>query len=267
MGHADFQLASGGVIGRDHRQTFRNYQDASLVQRTDQYSLAIVADGCGSGKHSEIGATIGVKLLAVSVDHEFARYGAARFNWPRVQRRVLTRLDLIAEWQGGNYRQTVEDAFLFTLNGVLITDEKAIFFALGDGLIVVNDETLHLGPFPGNMPPYMGYGLIPDHLNIDPDSIWLRPVLEKPLAEVDHFLLGTDGMEDFIAAADKTLPGMSALCGEISQFWTGDRYFVGNPDLISRRLRMVARDWPKREPTPGLLSDDTTLIVGRRQPE
>lgn len=266
MGHADFQLASGGVIGRDHRQTFRNYQDARLVLRTARYSLAIVADGCGSGEHSEVGAATGVKLVAESVDHELATRGMSRFSWSRVQRRVLTRLDLFADWLGGNYRQTVENYLLFTINGILLTDELAIFFALGDGIVVVNDQVRNLGPFPGNMPPYLGYALISDRLNIDPAMIQLRPIQEKPLSEVDHFLLGSDGIGDFIAAADKTLPGLSTHCGEISQFWTQDRFFTGNPDLISRTLRLAGRDWPKRDPVPGLLPDDTTLVVGRRQP-
>jgi len=267
MTHTDFQLAGGGVVGRDHRQASRNYQDAWLVRQTDRYALAILADGCGSGEYSEVGATIGVRLLAESIDHEFAVRGNAPFSWSRVQRRTLTKLDLFTDWLGGSYRQTVESHFLFTVNGALLTDEQAIFFALGDGIIIVNDETLELGPFPGNMPPYLGYGLLLDRLKIDPETVTLRPVREMPLSEVDHFLLGSDGTSDLIAAADKSLPGLSKLCGDISQFWTDDRYFSGNPDLVSRALRLVGRDWPKRDPIPGLLRDDTTIIVGRRRPE
>jgi hypothetical protein len=26
---------------------------------------------------------------------------------------------------------------------------------------------------------------------------------------------------------------------------------------------MIGRDWPRRDPEPGLLPDDTTMIVGR----
>ena len=266
MSHANYQLAGGGVIGREHRQTFKNYQDAWTVMRAEHFSLAIVADGCGSGGHSEIGAKLGTKWLAEEIRDEFTMRGSAGFSWPCVQREVLARLDGLAASLGGNYRQMVEEYLLFTVNGVLLTDEQAIFFALGDGIIIVNDQTLELGPFPGNMPPYLGYGLLSNRLKIDSETVVLRPVLEMPLSEVDHFLLGTDGASDLIAAAGKPLPGLPEQCGEITQFWT-DRYFKGNPDLVSRRLRLMARDFPVRDPVPGLLHDDTTIVVGRHQPE
>lgn len=266
MGHADFQLANGGVIGRDHRQTSKNYQDASLVERAEHYSLAIVADGCGSGVHSEIGAGIGVRLLAAALRTELDMSGNDTVNWARVQRQVLAKVGSLVVDMGGHFRRTVEEYFLFTVNGVLLTDQTATFFALGDGVIIVNDTEQSLGPFPGNMPPYLGYGLLPNELRIDPESVVLQPVLEKPLHEVDHFLLGSDGVADFITAADKPLPGQSTICGPISQFWVNDRYFGSNPELVSRQLRLAGRDWPRREPQPGLLPDDTTFVVGRQPP-
>jgi hypothetical protein len=57
----------------------------------------------------------------------------------------------------------------------------------------------------------------------------------------------------------------------LSQFWTGDDWFA-NPDLLRRRLCLAARacsrpNWEDRrlQRFPGLLPDDTTLIVIRRR--
>ncbi|MDO8622315.1 MAG: protein phosphatase 2C domain-containing protein, partial [bacterium] len=54
----------------------------------------------------------------------------------------------------------------------------------------------------------------------------------------------------------------------IDQFWTDDRYFR-NPDMVRRRLTLVNREAVRAENgmlarTPGLLPDDTTLVVIRR---
>jgi hypothetical protein len=58
---------------------------------------------------------------------------------------------------------------------------------------------------------------------------------------------------------------LSDVVGPLDQFYRQDRYFA-NPELISRRLKLISRDWPMSNPQPGLLHDDTTLIVGRRTP-
>jgi hypothetical protein len=59
--------------------------------------------------------------------------------------------------------------------------------------------------------------------------------------------------------------------GPLSQFWTDDRYFA-NPDALRRRLTLINResvraDFESRRlvRTPGLLPDDTTVVVLRRR--
>jgi hypothetical protein len=268
LSHADFELATGSVIGRDHRLVQKNYQDGTCVIRRAECTIAVVTDGCGSSKHSEVGAQIGARIVAENISKEISTNGG-NVNWRRVRFNTLVTLDMLAKQMGGRYQQTVMDYFLFTIVGVLLTDEQAVFFALGDGMVVINGVEMFLGDFPDNAPPYIGYGLIGDILRVpEMEHVPIGVVAELDLAELDHFLIGSDGVEDLIDSYELNKPGTKQPVGGIEQFWTEDVVFA-NPELINRRLKLIARDWPKQNPDPGLLPDDTTLVVGRRkqQPE
>ncbi len=259
----NFKLAGGSMVGRDHRVIGRNNQDAWTILEYPDLTIAIVADGCSSGSKTEVGAELGVRLVAEQIARQ---YGSSRkIDWQKTQQHVISQLDILALNLGGDYRRLVEDLFLFTLVGVVLTADQAIFFACGDGIVVVNESRLQLGPFPGNMPPYIAYGLLGNELKIDPREVRMAPVLEIELVDLDSFLIGTDGVMDFISVEDRAMPGLTKLVGPIDQFWLDDRYFGGNPDLVSRQLRLVGRDYPAHNPVHGLLGDDTTLIVGRRE--
>lgn len=266
MEPTDFQLASGSVIGRDHRLVNRNCQDGVYVIDSGPRRVAVITDGCGSGRHSEVGAKLGAQMLAESIYQASGYHTDLWVNWQRVRMHVLSNLDVLARQMGGNYRRTVEEFFLFTVVGVVMAGDKAAFFALGDGVIAINGEVVDLGPFPGNAPPYLGYGLIGDSLQ--DRSLGDQPftiIRQLPLAELEHFLIGTDGVIDLIAQAGHNQPGSTQPVGGIEQFWTQDSMFA-NPELVSRRLKLIARDWPRHNPEPGRLPDDTTIVVGRRVP-
>ncbi len=84
-------------------------------------------------------------------------------------------------------------------------------------------------------------------------------------------MVGTDGVTDLIDHSDKCLPGKPVKLGDISQFWTDDRYY-SNPEITNRLLRLANTSKVRFDPVtgdrtniPGILPDDTTLIVGRRR--
>ena len=258
-----FRLAAGSVIGRDHRHVGRNNQDALAIHQSEPLTIAIVADGCSSGKYSEVGAHLGVRLLAENLREQHALRGT--INWDTAMRQVLARLDILASSMGGSYRTTVEDYFLFTLVGVVIDAQSAQFFQLGDGTVYLNGTHVRLGPFPNNAPPYLGYGLLEGRVDVDPELIRLQSWEPIPVTDLSHFLIGSDGVDDLRARADDRMPGMAECVGPVAQFWEDDRYFSGNPVLVSRRLSLIGRDWPRTNPELGLLGDDTTIVVGRRE--
>jgi len=51
-----FEYASGSIIGRNHVLAGKNNQDAYHISVNERFIAVVVCDGCGSGKHSEVGA-------------------------------------------------------------------------------------------------------------------------------------------------------------------------------------------------------------------
>ena len=313
-----FALAGGSIIGKEHRRDGKPNQDAYYLRATSALLIALVADGCGDPRspHSQVGAALGVRLLAERIARqvESADYSvrtttdaglrggaaepvqsssrvvdgadpsvgvvdvasaAALANgafWQRVRRDVLAELRVLARRMGGSLAEVVRDYFLFTILGAVITPRQAVFFSLGDGVLCVNDELIVLGPYPGNAPPYLAYGLLDGALTTPRrDALAFQVQRALPTADLRSFLLGTDGVGELLRCAEQPLPGRTELLGPLSQFWREDRYFA-NPHAVSRRLAVVNQerqqpDWAARRVVRqhGLLADDTTVVVGRRR--
>lgn len=273
---SSFQLAGGSVAGRDHRGRGgvpRNCQDAYHLHGGLTAHVVMVADGCGSGKSSEVGAEIGTRMGATFLCQYLERGLPANGQMlERVRQDLIGHLRVVARNMGSSLSEVVNRYFLFTLLGAIITEETAIFFAIGDGVIVVNGEIRVLEPEAGNQPIYLGYALTGSSLTDEnPDKLRFQIVKQLPTAELQHFLVGTDGVSDAITNASRNIPGTNQPFGPISQFWEGDQFF-SNPVAITRRLNLMARDWPQKVVPEsgrqvvdsGLLPDDTTFVVGRR---
>jgi len=261
---SNFQYAGGSWIGRKHRIEGRNNQDSWTIVETDGLMIGVIADGCSTTAHSELGSRLGANIVAESVRFAYGS-GQRPINWQRLQLHILAQLDSIVTSMGGDYLQTVQDHFFFTFVGCIIDRTQAIFFAFGDGSIVINGVVHALGPFPNNAPPYLGYCLLGDAVNMDPELLVLRPVIKFPdVSELNSFMLASDGIDDLIISRDLLRPGLKVPVGPIDQFWTDDICF-SNKIEVTRRLKLISRDFPEKNPEFGHLSDDTTLIVGRRR--
>jgi hypothetical protein len=132
-----------------------------------------------------------------------------------------------------------------------------VVFAAGDGIAAIDGELYQLGPFPGNAPPYLGYGLI-DGAHAPGFTI----VRRFAAASVRHVLIGTDG-----AAALAEIEGGRML----RELWENDRHFE-NRDALRRTLALHNREearpiWAERrfERRRGLFEDDATVVVVRRR--
>ncbi len=252
-----FELAGGSTIGRDHRLVPKNNQDAWYIATNGYVTAAVVCDGCGSSPNSEIGAWLGVRLITAALLRAADR-GQGVWGFDRVRDDVIASLRVLV-LNMGNLRSTVEDYFLFTVVGVVLTSYSARFFSAGDGMMTFNDHPpTDLGPFPENKPPYVGYGLLGDEVKFNVN-------FTVPLDGLEHFMIGCDGANQLVqlCGQNRKLPGLSKEIGPLSQFWEDDAIFA-NPAMISRRLKLVSRDWPPKDPEHGLLADDTTIVVGRR---
>lgn len=265
-----FELAGGSIVGREHLRVGKNNQDAYFWSVAESGVVAAVCDGCGSGIHSEVGAKLGARIVTETIEHALKEELnlADDAVWQTIQQTMLAQLQVLAGQLGGDRTQTIRDYFLFTIAGVAITPVFTTVFALGDGVIAVNDQMMQLGPFANNAPPYLGYGLLQEKFS---KSLQLKPLRVLPTSQVQSLLIGSDGISDLIKVAAHSLPGRSDLVGDIAQFWQDDRFFR-NPDQVRRRLALMNRDKTTFDQPlqqclrqPGLLPDDTTLIVIRRK--
>ncbi len=270
-----FAVAGGSIAGRGHLAAGRNNQDAWATARSEHCLAAVVCDGCSSGQHSEVGAQLGARLIADAIARRYQPASAIDDLLENVRQQVAALLaslatalaaprdaagDQLAGGRAPGWRDVVTEHFLFTAVGVVVTSEVAQCFALGDGLVVLNGERWQLGPYANNEPPYLGYCLLGAGGNLDLRAgprFELGPAL--PTSELRHALIGTDGAIDLEQAAERVLDDESgAAVGPLAQFWS-DPLFVRNRDAIRRRLSVL-----NRPGHPGLLPDDTTLVLLRR---
>lgn len=297
-------IAYGSVVGKDHISTGkvlvgRNNQDAYVVRitsspgRLNDVTVGIVCDGCGSGDHSEVGAWICAKTLAVMIANGVKQ-------WPgeltqrdvthlleRCRRDLLATIRLQAGSFGGSLSWTINHFFLFTVVGVLWTRQVVCIFSIGDGVYCISPspqgggveylgeyEYVSLGPFPNNSPPYLAYDLVDS--SIDPVLLRFKIDYFLEADSVNMVLLGSDGADDLYRATgafdgkQAMIPGGKHEVGPFEQFWTDNRYFT-NQVALSRRLRQmnsevvrVDKQTARKITYPRLLPDDTTLVVVRR---
>lgn len=275
-----FEIAGGSIIGTHHYRSKKNNQDSYYWVANDDAIVAFVCDGCGSHPHSEVGAKIGVRLLAEAIAKDIQRQDS-QFNdvellriLDSVTEEVLGQLHWLSRAMSSRSqdRTIIADYLLFTAVGIIITPSHTWIISLGDGVTFLNGETCRWR-YGNDAPPYLAYNLL-TNLKIDPELLQFQIRRQLPTSEVKSVLIGTDGVDDlldFTGTLKKTLPGRDVPLGPISQFWEKDLYFK-NPDGIRRKLFQCNKESVKPDykkalliRSPGLLQDDTTLITIRRK--
>lgn len=293
-----FEIASASVAGRNHRLAGKNNQDAFSVVALDYFVAAVVTDGCGSSPSSDLGAKFGARLLMRHLygyyrsQVKYREYSLSIGTWKEVFEGIFANVliqltsfardyadilsrpddapawwDCMFDWKG-----CAKNCLLFTIVGFVMTPFDTLIFSIGDGLWGVNGQIKTLGPFPQNAPPYIGYGIFKEEdVKIETDFSRFTIEAFTPTAEVNSIFIGTDGTVDLTQVAGKNLPGRDEIVEPLSQFWENDLYFR-NPDALRRRLSVIGKDvikpdWENRRlvTLPGLLPDDTTLVVVRRK--
>ncbi len=215
-------MVAGTTAGRAHLLSERPNQDAYRLVQGEWGAAAAVCDGCGSEPGSGVGAALGASL---AVNAAARRLALGRpLDLEGLRREILSRLAAAAGISG----LPVREYLLFTLLLAVLSHGHAWILACGDGLWGVDGEIRTLGPYPGNAPPYLAYGLL------GADAPGLELLYNGPAREV---LIGTDG-------AAEVPP--EALRAE-------ERIFT-NPDLLRRRLKLARP------------SDDATVAILVRRP-
>ncbi len=270
-----FAVAGGSVPGTDHTKpgepVWRNNQDAYAFRSTPGFVAGVVCDGCGSGSNNEFGAQLGSRVVLDTLE-TIVSLGVNLADSEVVQRvlallttNLVGALSKVADIVGGEGQARwtfLESHLQFTVVGFVITQETTLVFSFGDGVVAVNGETSVIPSFDGNRPPYPMYLL--GSYDIEQELLKFEVRAHVPTCDLTSILIGTDGVADFIDAAEAPLPVTGASLGPLSQFWEEAR-FVQNPDMIRRRLALANREHAEGSLVKrGLLPDDTTLILARR---
>lgn len=58
----NYQVLSGSTVGTTHQKLNYNNQDSYELIQTSNYIIGVIADGCGSGHKSEVGAHLGANF-------------------------------------------------------------------------------------------------------------------------------------------------------------------------------------------------------------
>ncbi|MDR2191228.1 MAG: protein phosphatase 2C domain-containing protein [Candidatus Peribacteria bacterium] len=271
-----FEIAGASVAGTTHVKRGINNQDFFHWLFTEEFVVAIVSDGCGSTKHSEVGSRILSTIFAHCVAEYLKRgkkieseklFHCAQW-WEEIRHDVLARIRLIAQTMGEDWWSVLRDYFLATLVGVVVREDTTCIFSCGDGFFAINGGLQEIGPFEDNKPPYLVYGLTGSEItDSDATLLQIQRNLIIPTSEVHSLMIGTDGVGDLVNLAERPLPAQETLIGSIDQFWSEDIYFT-NPIWMRNKLTVINTekrriDWEGRniQRFPGLLPDDTTLIT------
>jgi hypothetical protein len=248
-----FVVRGGSVLGRDHALLGRNNQDAFALWSKEEACIAVVTDGCGSGRFSEIGAGVGARMMVEALRLALPRFGdeAPGPILESVRREVLGHLARLADAWGGSREETVAHCLLFTILGAVVHPQASLVFGLGDGAFVV-DGVATVVECEDNAPPYLSYGLLGDG---PPFALHV----ERPTRDLNSLVVATDGLSELIRR------------GSIGSFLEEDGV-LRHPEGLTRRLRVLGRgrqsiDWASRQVvrTCGLFRDDATLAIVRRE--
>jgi len=283
------KITSGSVMGRSHIRLGINNQDACAYHVSEDGFVAVVCDGCGSGMFSEVGATVGSKIVA-NMLKDFARiYMLNSYHEPHLltnigtfKERIVSELykiktqltsfisDIAFRMGDDDFVKTITDHFLFTIVGAISAGPFGAIFSMGDGCYALNGTLVTIPSCENNSPPYLAYNVIPAYVKDDVLSeshdFKIHEVFD--IRELESLMLGTDGVLDIEVSSEKKIPGKNELVGSVSQFWANDLY-IRNSAAITRRLVQIGREhsrvksgWLQSE--KGHLSDDTTLVLVRQ---
>ncbi len=263
------------ILGRHHREIGKNNQDAFYVLEDENLVIGLVADGCGSTVHSEVGSNLAVRIIANLIKKHIYQIKQTNDLLEKVRLDFLVELHILVNQIGTSVSKTINDFFLFTLVGFILDAKELIVFSLGDGVVVVNDDIKKIGPFPQNEPPYLAYALTGSTLeNQNEDFLRFQILNRLDFCDFEQVVIGSDGLNDLIFKQGENIPGKKITVPSFLDFIKNKKLF-NNTDLLRRKLFLINRDavMYKRNIDgqitdvlceKGLLEDDTTLIIARK---
>jgi serine/threonine protein phosphatase PrpC len=220
---------AGQIIGRDHMARQANCQDSYALAQTETCIAGVVCDGCGEGQHSEVGSTLAAKYIVTQI-LAMLEEGCPLETIPTMlYQRVVGYLDeLVALSAPMNTVQFVQHHLLFTIVGVILTEQGGLIFSSGDGLIVVDD---HVTPIDQrNKPAYIAYHLIREH--VVSLSVIQHNFIVQTLENWERIVIATDGFNVDLLPQVQGLKHPRSLQRKLNVWSNQERHFKDDATLI-----------------------------------
>ncbi|MBI2571058.1 MAG: protein phosphatase 2C domain-containing protein [Candidatus Schekmanbacteria bacterium] len=259
-----FSGAVGSTTGRAHVRCYRPNQDGGGIGGEGATRVAVVTDGCSSGRCSEVGARLGAAWLATHLPRYLGGADGVGADLDVALRaataELVTVLAAVARMlarEPSDLVQVTRDYLLFTFLVAAVWADRAAIFGIGDGVFSVDGDTVVLDAGPENAPAYVAYRCLPPEA-VAPSMREVAPVVWYlgDRNSVQSLLVATDGAAEMRARAGAVLAD-GGVAGCLEQFATDDRY-VRNPSLLQKRLNVLGG-------SNRLLADDTTIAILRRR--
>ncbi|GHO47923.1 protein phosphatase 2C domain-containing protein [Ktedonospora formicarum] len=232
-----FRICAGSITGRDHLLDGRNCQDALHYLEFEvegaPYVVGVVADGCGEGLYSEVGARLVAPFVCQSIRNSL-RNNVPLEDLPnlllvQVKRFLYLLLDGYDFSDEGERDIFIHNHLLFTLVGFVITPQETLTFLAGDGLIQVNDVSHCIRE---EAPAYLTYMLVkPDGQVGDLPGFTLYSL---PTAELERLMIGSDAWLDEPELRAEVWRGRTPVAMQrLMNRWSDAQHFRDDASLIT----------------------------------
>jgi len=181
-----FIVAGAAILGRTHAALRKNKQDAVAYGCGSWGACGVVADGCGSGEASELGAILSATAMEVAVVRAMEQGASPRdalLVGTRAVHHALASVALRCSETSARI-DFVAKHLLATVLAFVVTRDSGAILAAGDGVARADEDWFVFDE--DNAPRYLGYRII-DRERTEPRVIELaRPAL---------IAVGTDGFD------------------------------------------------------------------------
>lgn len=231
----NMKIAYGSIAGSVHKKLEYNNQDFVLVTQNDKMTIGLIADGCGSGSNSEVGAQLSLNFIL-----KWLNENIDRDDWKaRIKTELQNYSIELAERHSTEPEHFIMNYLLYTVVGVIVKENIATVFSCGDGAIIKDDELIIIDQ--NNKPKYINNELIG---NEGGDFEFYEFDLNDQL-----LVLGSDGLVDLIEGMAK---GFIDEYQTLEEFIKDDRHF-SNPVFLPKLLQKYSNT--------GILKDDCSTIM------
>ncbi len=202
-----WDVTSAAVLGRDHAVVRRNRQDAAASGGQGDACWGVVADGCGQGACSEVGAQLSVVLAGHALRAGLEQGEPLERVATSAVAAVVAGLSAVAALVEPSRRTSfVAEHLLATLLGFVARGDLVVAFGAGDGVLWLGERGHVLDQ--GNAPRYPAFELLGRNFDLRIEH-----------AHASSVAVATDGL---------TLDQVATLLGEPTP-------------RVGRRLHVLAR--------------------------